>query len=88
VSQNQVYKSIKTLTELGLIEETEAKRGNVKSVLHPSHAKRKTGSTASPQDKTDTNIRNVKNKRDILSTPRYQASFTKIRGVFVKYLML
>ena len=32
VSQNQVYKSIKTLTELGLIEETEIKRGNVKSV--------------------------------------------------------
>lgn len=32
VSQNQVYKSIKTLTELGLIKETEAKRGNVKSV--------------------------------------------------------
>jgi len=32
VSQNQVYKTIKTLKELCLIEETEIKRGNVKSV--------------------------------------------------------
>lgn len=32
VSQNQVYKSIKTLTHLGLIEETQTRRGNVKSI--------------------------------------------------------
>ena len=32
VSQNQVYKNVKTMIELGLIEETEIQRGNVKSV--------------------------------------------------------
>lgn len=32
VSQNQVYKNIKTMMELGLIKETEIQRGNVKSV--------------------------------------------------------
>jgi len=32
VSQNQVYKNVNTMKDLGLIQETETQRGNIKSV--------------------------------------------------------